>query len=754
MVHAGGDGIDSDSQDYLTNFSFLLSAPEELGLARLRDDPACFEALLAICQSLYQRLDHLNGLYYQIQQKKVKPLSPYSPSSLIVVEEENDDMTGAQTQYHSAETLWSQIDLLQSSTLPSLLKKAIKDLGKAASNIQLLEPDISGDNGSRSDSDSELSDGEMNTKEKTRESDRQNTNIDHSDSSSSHSDNGVRTSSRTGDLANQSSLKVESDTRGGKSKSNGEDVDDDADRDPAVQLLNDGIFDFHEMESFADEEEAFLPDPAFGTEKPDLEPSIVDTRSFHQRQREGAISDGESSDEEASDDLARRTNVVRRRMYREDEDIEALYQLYENPATDRGDDDASATQLTASDLYGKPNPKYFHKWRNQKEVNSELLPDDDSSVEDNSDVDEKQSENAVSRRKKTSSDLNGSQDGKVLGKQDPKNGKDKSIDKLTRQTELLEQEMLAEKPWQMKGETTSVGRPVNSLLGATPDFEVASKLAPVVTIEHTESIEEMIKGRVLNEDWDDLIPRELPDIGWNAKRGELQEVSQEKSKLSLGELYEREFLKKAAGYDVDAAEKQTELDAAKSEMKTLFANLCSKLDALSNYHFAPRPLAEEADVRVVTKPAIAMEETLPIHVNEARASAPQDVYAGKRGREGILRDDSELDQIDRKRMRSAKKAARRKTRQEKLAGEKLLRRIQPGLGLNNPYEKRKVRQDLEAARARGVVTSGEADANAGYGDSGTFFKRLQDEAQRSVRGDSHDMAKSSPPRKSNMNFKL
>ena len=50
--------------------------------------------------------------------------------------------------------------------------------------------------------------------------------------------------------------------------------------------------------------------------------------------------------------------------------------------------------------------------------------------------------------------------------------------------------------------------------------------------------------------------------------------------------------------------------------------------------------------------------------------------------------------IERKQLRNAKKAARRKSRQEKLADEKLISRLQPGLGLNNPYEKRKqVRQD-------------------------------------------------------------
>merc|ERR1712137_666593 len=104
-------------------------------------------------------------------------------------------------------------------------------------------------------------------------------------------------------------------------------------------------------------------------------------------------------------------------------------------------------------------------------------------------------------------------------------------------------------------------------------------------------------------------------------------------------------------------------------MKTLFANLCGKLDALSNYHFAPRPVADEAEVRSVAKPAIAMEEVLPLHVSDARGVAPEEVYGSKRGRDGVLRADSELEQQDRKRLRSAKKAARRKSRKEKLADE-------------------------------------------------------------------------------------
>ena len=56
----------------------------------------------------------------------------------------------------------------------------------------------------------------------------------------------------------------------------------------------------------------------------------------------------------------------------------------------------------------------------------------------------------------------------------------------------------------------------------------------MITQEHTSTIENMIKIRVLGEDWDNVIPRALPGVG--LRRGEVDapEVSQDKFKLSLG----------------------------------------------------------------------------------------------------------------------------------------------------------------------------------------------------------------------------
>ena len=455
---------------------------------------------------------------------------------------------------------------------------------------------------------------------------------------------------------------------------------------------------------------------------------------------------------------------------------------------------ADASTMTAADLFGKPSKKLMKKYKAERNVkvknggmngkgggdakkakarsfvgdNDDDSWDDHNFGEDGMDwkdndgddeegVDDDYNDDINGARK---SDQNGNSDNdyeEEMNDDDGENGIDRKgkqklsvheirSQKLQQQTLRLEEDMMAEKPWRMMGEARGTNRATDSLLDSTPEFEVAFKPPPILTPQHAADIEMMIKKRIIDEDWDDVIPRELPDIGAHKRGGgDAPEVSQEKSKLGLGELYEREYLKKTAGYDRDAHEKQTEEDAAKDEMKRLFANLCSQLDALSNYHFAPRPVADEADVQNREDvPAIAMEEVLPLHVSRSRGIAPEEVHAAGRGKKSVLKGESEVDQAERKRLRSAKKAARRKSRQQKHADEKLISKLQPGLGLNNPYEKRKLREELQMARASGKVVvaadnggqwKDEAAAGKEYQTSTKFFAKMQENVDSMIHGD-------------------
>ena len=99
----------------------------------------------------------------------------------------------------------------------------------------------------------------------------------------------------------------------------------------------------------------------------------------------------------------------------------------------------------------------------------------------------------------------------------------------------------------------------------------------------------------------------------------------------------------------------------KDEVRYLFANLCSKMDTLSNYHFALRPLSEEVNIRAVSTPAIAMEEVMLLHVSTARGIVPEEVFApDEKCHESVLTAEFKL-MTKRKKCQNAKKTAQRKS---------------------------------------------------------------------------------------------
>lgn len=75
----------------------------------------------------------------------------------------------------------------------------------------------------------------------------------------------------------------------------------------------------------------------------------------------------------------------------------------------------------------------------------------------------------------------------------------------------------------------------------------------------------------------------------------------------LGELYEEEFVAATTAGASTAVDKQ---DAVRQEARVLMKDLFGKLDALSHFHYAPKPVIEEMQVRSDV-PALAMEEVVP-----------------------------------------------------------------------------------------------------------------------------------------------
>ncbi|KAF1775892.1 SWIB domain [Phytophthora cactorum] len=241
-----------------------------------------------------------------------------------------------------------------------------------------------------------------------------------------------------------------------------------------------------------------------------------------------------------------------------------------------------------------------------------------------------------------------------------------------RQRQHLEHEAISEKPWLLKGEVRSAARPENSLLEAVLDYDRPVKAAPVITEEVSIALEEMIKKRILEDDYDDVIRKFAGNE--EDRKNKLEEVSMEKSKEGLGEIYEKEYMKTAMGFEADDESKQDQ-----EEIEVMFKSLCWKLDALSNYHFTPKPAVKDCSV------------------SDANLKAPEEVYEKKRKRgEAVLQSKEEMTQTERKALRNAKKHARRKEKRQREFDERLVAKLNPGLG--NKYEKKKMLESIAGAK--------------------------------------------------------
>ena len=702
------DGVDI-VDDQLQNFVNVLNNPEKRLLPLLfrtsgNGKQKVQNELVTIAKHLFTEMENVAKQYHHLNTNNQANDSNKAKDDKDAEEEEGDaiqalsgldelftgigpelstggDKDRAAGEGVDAEMLWGQVEL-QNQAAMKLVKKSIKNFRKKPEKVTIL--DINQINDSDKDGYDDDADEDGNSDndqgaDQIESDDNSYQNSGDDDDSEEETRRIRERMERAMEDMDDSNEDEETNDETGVKKASRKKVDQKDDEeplyDPIAEDMKDGFFDLNEMEDFADEEEDYLPDEAYGdiddTDQETEKKNKKEEKSFHQKQRDGDLLEPDDDDED--DELDEEMPAVRRKKYREDDEIDTLYTLYQSPKPsndDSDDDDENVINMTAADFFGRPDKKLMKRYKEKMKMEEAVeqdKDDDDSWGEydfEKEDTDEGTGWREKAGKKPKLEDSSGSDAGssneedgngdensqgdekvnKSSGKKDNSNF-EKQSKKLRLQTEELEREMIAEKPWHMTGETKSMSRPVNSLLESTPEFEMASKQAPAITVEHTANLEDVIKKRILAEDWDDVVPRELPDVGWHKKRGEVPEVSQEKSKLGLGELYEREYLKKAVGYDVDAEEKKSAEEKAQDEMKALFANLCSKLDALSNYHFAPRPIADEAEVRPVTTPAIAMEEVLPLHVSDSRGVAPEEVYATKRGRDGVLRGESEMDQV-------------------------------------------------------------------------------------------------------------
>ncbi|NXX91978.1 MPP10 protein, partial [Centropus bengalensis] len=299
---------------------------------------------------------------------------------------------------------------------------------------------------------------------------------------------------------------------------------------------------------------------------------------------------------------------------------------------------------------------------------------------------------------------------------------EKRQEKMSKKIKNLEEQLLEEKPWQLTGEVTAQKRPENSLLEEMLLFDHAVRMPPVITEETTLRLEDMIKQRILDEAWDDVVPKEKPQEEAFEYKKRIT-LDHEKSKLSLAEIYEQEYMK------LHQQKTEEEENPEHKEIQEMMDSLFLKLDALCNFHFTPKPPVPEVKI-VSNLPAISMEEVAPVAVSDAALLAPEEIK--EKNKAGDVKADAEKTSTDKKRERRKKKLRKRMKRIEKEKRQKLLEKTKPEEGT-------KLSKKAAAAKLKRLTKEGKASLLKDEGkdkalkSSQAFFSQLQDQVKMQIK---------------------
>ncbi|KAJ9479518.1 U3 small nucleolar RNA-associated protein MPP10 [Pseudozyma hubeiensis] len=345
----------------------------------------------------------------------------------------------------------------------------------------------------------------------------------------------------------------------------------------------------------------------------------------------------------------------------------------------------------------------------EQDDNSDDVEEDDEEEEQGSADDDRDGGATTARR--VTGDLFADSDDEEDAK-DKLSTHEKRVAALKEEIARLEDENVGKKDWTLMGEAGSRARPQDSLLEQDLEFERAAKVTPQVTEEMTESIEDLIKRRILDRNFDDVIRRrEVEALPFLPSR--LLELSDSKSAKSLAELYEEEY-QAARGADGEdgapVAEADAKLAKEHEEIGQLYDDIFNKLDALSNAHFTPK--APKATIQTLTNaPSVSMESALPATSSSSTMLAPEEVYERSRHSTAMDGAKSEMTPEEKQRLHN-------KLRQEKRQRNDKIQDTRKALEQSGLVRSKKVNEKEEKQQAlkklvgnRGVSVIGK-EANA------------------------------------------
>lgn len=280
-----------------------------------------------------------------------------------------------------------------------------------------------------------------------------------------------------------------------------------------------------------------------------------------------------------------------------------------------------------------------------------------------------------------------------------------------KEIERLEEKMISDKPWQLKGEVNSKNRPKDSLLNEDLDFDLARKSQPQTqTKEVTDEIEDIIKQRILDMLFDDVQPKRPIDSAQTKTAAE-DFLDYEKSKKSLAELYEEDFKKQVLHIPVN-----TELERAKKEITVVFKKLCYNLDLISALNPVPKPVIHDLEIKSSKTPALVLEEVLPYATSTQALVQAEQVFDKKNS---VLKAPEELNKSDKNTARKRHKSTMRTRKKERIL--KLMNKI----AQDPKAQKFEYRKMLKEDKAKKELITRKKQPKTKFTRSSEFFKNFQ-----------------------------
>uniref|UniRef100_A0A224ZBE2 U3 small nucleolar ribonucleoprotein protein MPP10 n=1 Tax=Rhipicephalus zambeziensis TaxID=60191 RepID=A0A224ZBE2_9ACAR len=324
--------------------------------------------------------------------------------------------------------------------------------------------------------------------------------------------------------------------------------------------------------------------------------------------------------------------------------------------------------------------------------------------------------------------MNGQRDAnqKSTAKEDvQKSSFEQSQEFIKKKIKQFEERNLEPRPWRLQGEVEATARPENSLLQEHIQFDHATRQPVAITDETTKCLEDVILQRIRDKAWDDVERKTRPTEEPFELRRRVT-LDQEKSKLSLAQVYEQQFLEKQKAADEDAPLKE---NPAHVEIRTAMRDLFTKLDALSNFHMMPKPVS--AEVKVVSNlPSLSVEEVTPVGVSDASLLAPQEVKTKQKGELVSKGERTRTQKLRERRLKKAlqkRRAAKANNKAGKVTEEK--RKL---IKATNTELAKPLKGAKSAKGSKAVKGKSDKWAEKSLSSSKKFFERLQDQVTSAV----------------------